>query len=151
MQSIIRFSIIMTKGQGAIKKFLRSEISKPNTKLCVLLEPKEFSTNSIIDFCDETFGGRAQKVNDATFLMTKFYKQFEDSRGGSKANKFFKEFQENSINPHLIFTPTLPKEDLPAEELYYDKISLTLLTKKKKALRSIPSMQDTHKRYELPS
>ena len=73
----------MTKGQGhdireAIKNILRSAISKPHTKLCVLLEPKEFSTNSIIGFCDETFGGRDKWVNDATFLMTKFYKQFED-------------------------------------------------------------------------
>jgi hypothetical protein len=52
--------------------------------------------------------------------MTKFYIQFEDSRSGSKANKFVKgQFdEETGILPHLVFTPTLPKEDLPAEESY---------------------------------
>jgi hypothetical protein len=33
-----------------IKEILRSEMQKPNTKLCVLLEPKEFDTKSIVDF-----------------------------------------------------------------------------------------------------
>ena len=143
--------IIATKGQGHdnredIKNILRSEISKPNTKLCVLLEPKEFSTNSIIDFCDDTFGGRNEWVNDATFLMTKFDKQFEDSRSGSKANKFFKEFEENSINPYLVFTPTLAKEDLPAEELYEQRQNI-LDTADQKEKDRFSSWNDTHQRF----
>jgi hypothetical protein len=53
--------IISTKGLGQdnrddIKRILRNEMGKANTKLCVLLEPKEFATNDIINFCDETFG-----------------------------------------------------------------------------------------------
>ena len=96
---------------------------KDNTKLCVLLEPKEFSTNPIIDFCDETFEGREWTEN-AIFLMTKFDKQLHDARTGSKANKFFNEFKENGIIPHLIITPTLPKEDLPIEELLIQRKEL---------------------------
>lgn len=57
-------------------------------------------------------------INDAIFLMTKFDKQLQDSRTGSKANNFFKEFHNNKCFPHLIMTPTLPKEDLPPEELF---------------------------------
>ena len=121
--------IISNKGTGKdnredIKKILCNEMGKPNTKLCVLLEPKEFATNPIIDFCDETFGKREKWIHNATFLMTKFDKQLEDSRTGSKANKFFSEFLDNMCFPHLVITPTLPKEDLPAEELYKARLGL---------------------------
>lgn len=99
-------------------------MKRPNTKLCALLEPKEFSTNAIIDFCDDTFGGRSQWVKDAIVLMTKFDKQLEDSRSGSKANKFFFEYHENSLFPYLTITPTLDREDLSPEELYHKRKSL---------------------------
>eukprot|EP00923_Selenidium_pygospionis_P053396 GHVN01092496.1.p1 GENE.GHVN01092496.1~~GHVN01092496.1.p1 ORF type:complete len:876 (-),score=178.78 GHVN01092496.1:187-2814(-) len=143
--------IIVNKGQGKdnrdeIKTILRSEIGKPNTKLCILLEPKEFSTNAIIDFCDETFGGRDQWVSDATFLMTKFDKQLEDSRSGSKTNKFFDEFKFNNIHPHLVITPTLPKEDLPPEELYAQRQDL-LDTADKKEEERFKNWRDSHKRF----
>lgn len=77
--------IIANKGTGqdnrdAIKKILRDTMKKPRSKLCVLVEPKEFSTNAIIDFCDETFKstntGRDWKA-DAIVMMTKFDKQLE--------------------------------------------------------------------------
>lgn len=115
--------IISNKSTGKdnredIKTILRSEMRKPNTKLCILLEPKEFATNPIVEFCDESFGGRDKWIEDATFMMTKFDKQLDDSRTGSKANNFFKEFHKNNCFPHLVITPTLPKEDLPAEELF---------------------------------
>jgi uncharacterized coiled-coil protein SlyX len=97
---------------------------KPNTKLCVLLEPKEFATNPIVDFCDETFGKREKWIRNATFLMTKFDKQLEDSHTGSKANKFFSKFLDNMCFPHLVITPILPKEDLPAKELYKARLEL---------------------------
>lgn len=93
-------------------------MKKPNSKLCVLVEPKEFSTNAIIDFCDETFGGKGKWVNDAIILMTKYDKQLEDSRSGSKANKFFSEYHENNLYPYLTITPTLDREDLSADELF---------------------------------
>jgi hypothetical protein len=101
-----------------IKKILRSEMQKPNTKLCVLLEPKEYATNPIVEFCDSSLGGREKWIRSATFLMTKFDKQLNDSRTGSKANNFFKEFHENKFFPHLVITPTLAKEDLPPQKLY---------------------------------
>jgi len=66
-----------------IKKILRSEMRKPNTKLCVLLEPKEFATNPIVEFCDTSLGGRNEWIGSATFLMTKFDKQLEESILGS--------------------------------------------------------------------
>lgn len=123
--------IISNKSTGKdnredIKKILNSEMAKPNTKLCVLLEPKEFATNPIIDFCDETLGDRAVWIKNATFLMTKFDKQLEDSRTGSKANKFFHEFHLNKCFPHLVITPTLPMEDLPPHELYNARHELLL-------------------------
>ena len=96
-------------------------MSKENTKLCVLLEPKEFATNAIIRICDETFGESREWARNSVFLMTKFDKQLEDSRTGSKANKFFKEFLENSCIPFLTITPTLPKEDLDADELFLER------------------------------
>jgi hypothetical protein len=115
--------IISNKSTGKdnrdeIKTILQSEMRKENTKLCVLLEPKEFATNSIVDFCDESFGKRCNWISDAIFLMTKFDKQLEDSRTASKANAFFREFEGNSCMPHLVITPTLPKEDLPTKELF---------------------------------
>jgi hypothetical protein len=121
--------IIANKSTGKdnredIKKILSSEMEKPNTKLCVLLEPKEFATNPIVDFCDETLGDRAVWIKNATFLMTKYDKNLEDSRTGSKANNFFKEFHKNKCFPHLVITPTLPKEDLPFEELYKQRLKL---------------------------
>jgi hypothetical protein len=56
--------------------------------------------------------------------MTKFDKQLGDSVAGSKANKFFEEFHNNGIVPHLVITPTLPKEDLPTEELFNQRKAL---------------------------
>ena len=115
--------IISNKSTGKdnrddIKTILRSEMRKPNTKLCVLLEPKEFQTNPIVDFCDSSFGGREKWINSATFLMTKFDKQLEDSRAASKANLFFNEFHKNKCFPHLVITPTLAKENLPGPQLF---------------------------------
>lgn len=103
---------------------LRSEMRKPNTRLCVLLEPKEFQTNPIISFCDESLGGREKWISSATFLMTKFDKQLEDSRTGSKANAFFREFFDNVCFPHLIMTPTLKRENLPTEKLFEERLRL---------------------------
>ena len=122
--------IITTKGTGKdnrsdIKDILRESMKRPNTKLCVLLEPKEFSTNQIIDFCDDTFPKPKRNwMEDSIFLMTKFDKQLADSRSGSKANKFFREFLDNGIHPHLIITPTLPKEDLPQDQLLKERQKL---------------------------
>ena len=115
--------IITNKSTGKdnrqdIKKILKSEMNKPNTKLCVLLEPKEFATNAVVDFCDESLGGRAKWFDKATFLMTKFDKQLDDARTASKANGFFTEFAGNRCFPHLVITPTLAKEKLPPAELY---------------------------------
>jgi len=104
-----------------IKEILRAKMEEPTTRLCVLLEPKEFDTNPIIDFCDETFGGRDEWVHDSVFLMTKFDKQIGDARTGSRANGFFKTFNDNNIYPHLIMTPTIDKEDLPIKELYEER------------------------------
>ena len=90
--------IITTKGTGKdnrsdIKDILRKSMKRPNTMLCVLMEPKEFSTNQIFDFCDDTFPKPKRNwMEDSIFLMTKFDKQLADSRSGSKANKFFREF-----------------------------------------------------------
>ena len=132
--------IISNKGTGKdnredIQSILRNTMKKPNTKLCVLLEPKEFSTNPIIDFCDETFGSRDKWTNNSIFLMTKFDKQLEDSRTGSKANKCFEEFHDNDITPHLVITPTLPKEDLPTEELFNQRKELLKIATEKEEER----------------
>ncbi|VEU40799.1 unnamed protein product [Pseudo-nitzschia multistriata] len=107
-----------------IKSILRSEMRKPNTKLCVLLEPKEFATNPILDFCDDTLGGRKKWIDDATFLMTKFDKQLEDARTSTKANDFFDEFFLNKCRPHLVITPTLDREDLPPDKLFEERTKL---------------------------
>jgi Dynamin family len=107
-----------------IKTILRSEMRKPNTKLCVLLEPKEFATNPIMNFCDESLGGRDKWIKNATFLMTKFDKQLDDARTATKANDFFEEFHQNQCFPYLIITPTLDREDLPPEELFTNRMKL---------------------------
>ena len=121
--------IISNKSTGndnreEIKKILRHEMKKPNSKLCVLLEPKEFATNPIVDFCDESLGGRDNWIKDTTFLMTKYDKQTEDSRSAAKANNFFSEFFSNQCFPHLVITPNLAKENLPSEELYEARLKL---------------------------
>jgi hypothetical protein len=77
---------------------LRSEMRKSNTRLCVVLEPKEFQTNPIISFCDET-KSRDKWITNAIFLMTKFDKQLEDSRMGSKANAFF---HQNFVMKNIV-------------------------------------------------
>ena len=107
-----------------IKTILRSEMENPNAKLCVLLEATEFAKNPIIEILDTSFVRRDKWINNAIFLMTKFDKQLEDSRTGSKANKFFQEFQNNQCIPHLVITPTLPKEDLECERLFADRNQL---------------------------
>jgi hypothetical protein len=107
-----------------IKSILRDTMKKPNSKLCVLVEPKEFSTNAIINFCDETFGGKGKWVDNAIVLMTKFDKQLEDSRSGSKANKFFSEYHQNQLFPYLTITPTLDREDLDTTELFMKRHQL---------------------------
>ena len=107
-----------------IKTILRSEMRKPNTKLCVLLEPKEFATNPILDFCDDSLGGRQKWIDNATFLMTKFDKQLDDARTATKANDFFGEFFDNKCRPHLVITPTLDREDLPPDLLFEQRTKL---------------------------
>jgi hypothetical protein len=107
-----------------IKAILRSETRKPNTKLCVLLEPKEYATNPILDFCDKALGGREKWIKNATFLMTKFDKQLDDARTTTKANDFFSEFLDNKCFPHLVITPTLDREDLPPDELFEKRMKL---------------------------
>ena len=144
--------IISTKGLGQdnredIKRILRNEMGKANTKLCVLLEPKEFATNDIINFCDETFGERDEWIRDATFLMTKFDKQLEDSRTGSKANNFFNMFHECGCYPHLVITPTLPKEDLPPDELYKARLELLHSADAEEQARFL-EWRSGHKRYQ---
>jgi Dynamin family len=143
--------IISTKGLGNdnredIKRILRAEMCKANTKLCVLLEPKEFATNDIINFCDETFGDREKWMPEATFLMTKFDKQLEDARTGSKANHFFNMFHECGCFPHLVITPTLPKEDLPPAELYEARLELLLSADKVESERFL-SWRQGHDQY----
>ena len=115
--------IIANKGTGQdnreqIKSILRDTMKKPNSKLCVLVEPKEFATNAIIDFCDDTFEGREKWAKDSIVHMTKFDKQLEDARSGSKANNFFADYHENGLCPYLTITPTLDREDLQAEDLF---------------------------------
>jgi hypothetical protein len=121
--------VITSKSTGKdnredIKAILSSEILKANTKLCVLLEPKEFETNYIVEFCDESLGGRDKWIHKAIFIMNKFDKQLEDSRSASKANGFFREFHKNGCFPHLIMTPTLAKENLPHAELFNERRKL---------------------------
>lgn len=117
--------IITTKGTGddnrkAIKDILKKEIKVPNTKLLVLLEPKEFATNSIIDFVDETLGKREAWVPKTLFLMTKFDLRTSDSLTGGKTNRFLDEYWANGISPFMVITPTLQKatETMSAEEQY---------------------------------
>ena len=144
--------IISNKSTGKdnrddIKQILISELNKPNTKLCVLLEPKEFATNPIVDFLDESLGGRSNWSKKATYLMTKFDKQLEDSRSSSKANNFFKEFHDNECFPYLVITPTLAKEDLPPDELYKERQSLLASADGKEAGR-FREWQDGHARFD---
>jgi quinol monooxygenase YgiN len=121
--------IITTQGTGNdnredIKTILRSEMEKQNSKLCLLLEPKEFQTNDIINFCDETLGGRANWKDNAICLMNKFDQKMEDTRTANKANGFFKTFHENGCFPYLVMTPALPNENLPISELFQDRQKL---------------------------
>ena len=104
--------------RSEIEDILVNEMSRPNTKLCVLLEPKDYATNTIIRICDEAFGLSCDWKSNSIFLMTKFDKQMADSSSGSKANKFFKEYLDNRCCPYLTTTPTLPREDLEASVLF---------------------------------
>jgi Dynamin family len=120
-------SVTGVDNRQEIKKILTSEISKPNTKLCVLLEPKDLEGNPIVNFCDETFGNRAIWATKATFLMTKFDQRLGDFQSAEKANGLYNTFISNKFFPHLVITPTLPKEKLPPDELY--KLRKELLDK----------------------
>jgi len=115
--------IISTQGDGKdnrddIKAILRKAISKPNTKLCVLLEATEFAKNPIIDFLDASLDDREGWIHSAKFLMTKFDKQVQDSRTANKANSFFNEFVKVKVFPHLVVTPTWERKDLGSTELF---------------------------------
>jgi hypothetical protein len=120
--------IITNQGLGRdnredIKKLLKEQMLKPNSKLCVLVEPKEFSTNSIIDFCDQTFG-KGKWNNNAIVMMTKFDNKLGDAKSGSKTNLFFEEYHQNNIYPYLIITPTLAREDIEPETLFIERQKL---------------------------
>jgi hypothetical protein len=116
--------IISNKSAGGvdcredIKRILQAEIAKPNTKLAVLLEATEYDKNPIVDFLDESLGGRKGWIGNATFIMTKFDKQMDDLRTGNKANSFFADYMKEGIFPHLVVTPTLPREDLEPAKLF---------------------------------
>eukprot|EP00929_Paragymnodinium_shiwhaense_P104120 TRINITY_DN68159_c0_g1_i1.p1 TRINITY_DN68159_c0_g1~~TRINITY_DN68159_c0_g1_i1.p1 ORF type:complete len:980 (-),score=234.70 TRINITY_DN68159_c0_g1_i1:31-2970(-) len=120
--------IITTKGQGddkreAIKEILRTEIKVPNTKLLVLLEPKEYSTNSIVDFLDETLRHRNEWLPKSLFLMTKFDRRTGDSLTGGKSNRFLDEYWSNSIKPFMVITPTMQRsaDTMKPEEQYKER------------------------------
>ena len=51
-----------------IKKIIREEMQARNTKLLILLEPKEYSTNSVIDYVGETLGDRAKWLDKSIFF-----------------------------------------------------------------------------------
>ncbi|CAD7955794.1 unnamed protein product [Amoebophrya sp. A120] len=121
--------IISNKSKGIdnrddIKGILKAEMNKPNSRMCVLLEPKEFATNPIVDFIDQTMCGRENWVDKATFFMTKFDMRLGDSRTGSKANAFFQEFRDNGVVPFMVITPTLPTEKLDPDEMFKQRQEL---------------------------
>lgn len=114
--------IIVNKGIGKdnreeIKQLLNEQLKKPNSKLCVLVEPKEYSGNVIINFCNDLFGS-GKWNDDAVVLMTKFDNKIGDARSGSKTNLFFSEYHKKNIYPFLSITPTLDREDIDPEELF---------------------------------
>lgn len=57
-------------------------------------------------------------------LMTKYDMQLDNSRSGSKANKFFTEYHELGFFPYLTITPTLDREDLSSDKLYAERKKL---------------------------
>eukprot|EP00392_Amoebophrya_sp_AT5.2_P007529 g7544.t1 len=141
-----------------IKEILKAEIRKPNTRMCVLLEPMEFAKNPIVDFIDNTLasvGGRSAWVDKTTFFMTKFDMKVGDSRTGSKANAFFQEFKENDVVPHCVITPTLATEKLDADEMFRQRQDLLLRADREEAaqfrewLSLHQSFLDTHPGDEL--
>ena len=123
--------IITTLGQGedrrkVIKRILKQEMQQPNTKLLVLLEPKEFATNSIIDFVDSTLGNRGEWLPKTLFLMTKFDLRVPDSLTGGKSNRFLEEYWKNGIKPYMVITPTMqkPTEGMAEGVQYKERMSL---------------------------
>ena len=123
--------IISNKGTGRdnrkdIKKILRSEMDKPNSKLCVLLEPTEYASNSIIEFCDNSFGEDKKWRSNAIFLMTKYDKQTNDTLSANNANTFFSDYLENGIAPYLVITKTLINGKVSPSQLYNDRRKLLL-------------------------
>lgn len=140
----------LSKGIGKdnredIKRLLKEQLVKPNSKLCVLVEPKEFSTNSIIDFCDQTFG-KGEWNKNAIVLMTKFDNKLNDAKSGSKTNNFFGEYHENDIYPYLTITPTVAREDIDPETLFVERKKL-LHNAKTYEDQTFREWQQTHSRY----
>lgn len=105
-----------------IKDMIRTIMTDPRARLCVVLEAKEYDTNPIIDFLDESFPkGRESWIRQAIFVMPKFDNLVKDTRTASRANKFFEKFFQNGIVPYLMYTPNLDNEDLQPEELYEER------------------------------
>jgi Dynamin family len=131
-----------------IKNILRSEVEKPNTKLCVLIEPKDFEMNEIFNFCDGTFGEREVWMGDAIFLMTKFDKQVGDTETGRKANIFFDKLHAEGCFPYLVMTPTLKKVDLSGDKLYEARRDiLVTVTADQDEMNFFSNWQKGHDRY----
>eukprot|EP01079_Euglenida_sp_SAG-EU17-18_P007253 gene7253-1295_t len=99
-------------GQGddrrnIIREILKAEMDKPNTMMLVLLEPKEYSTNNIIDFVDEVYGGRrGDWVHKALWVLNKFDLRIVDSQTAKKSNANLEEYWINGIRPYMAFTPS---------------------------------------------
>ena len=75
-----------------LRKMIRIIIKDPRARLCVVLEGKEFDTNPIVDFLDESFSGRQSWIGKAIFVMNKFDILIDDTRTAVRANKFFEPF-----------------------------------------------------------
>ena len=92
----------------SIKKITQEEMQARNTKLLILLEPKEYSTNSIIDYVDETLRDRAKWLDKSIFLMTNFDLRMIVSVTGNKSNRFFArilgEWHPPLLRGHADFT-----------------------------------------------
>ena len=104
-------------------------MTKPNTMMAIILEPKEYSTNTIIDFVDEalTDGTSSRRwIKNAIFVMNKFDLRMPDSETGSKTNKFLDEFWANKLHPFFVFTPSLQAaiDDASPEDQYMEREKL---------------------------
>lgn len=90
--------------QRGMKRILSSEMRNPFTRLCVVLEPKEFDANEIISVCAHSLGDPTEWVPCATFVLAHNDRFQHGFQSPEAIESLFRSLDDNHCYPHVVST-----------------------------------------------